>query len=127
MAKNGCVVFAKDIETMSAFYQTVLNMKTLETSKSHHVLSNESIELVVHGIPKKIADKISIATPPDLRIDTAMKPAFLVASIEQVRIACESTSGGLKPASDVWEIRGAKVIDGWDPEGNVIQFKQSVN
>jgi len=53
-----------------------------------------------------------------------MKPAFVVESLENVRTACEKTNGGLKPASDIWDIRGAKVLDGWDPEGNIIQFKQ---
>ena len=121
---NGCVIYAKNVETLSAFYQTVLSMTTVETSESHHVLSNGSIELVIHGIPENIADNISISEPPDLRISTAIKPAFVVASLEKVRQACEKTNGGLQPASNVWTFRGASVIDGWDPEGNVIQFKQ---
>jgi len=124
MAVNGCVIFAKDVEAMSAFYQSVLNMTALETSDSHRVLSNGSIELVVHGMPKNIADSISISSPPELRVAIAMKPAFVVDSLEKVRSVCEETNGGLYPESDTWDIRGTKVIDGWDPEGNIIQFKQ---
>lgn len=124
MPENGCVIFAKDIQTMSAFYQSVLNMKPVETKDTHHVLSNGVIELVIHGIPKKIADSILIKTPPDIREATAIKPAFVVESLEQVRRACEETNGGIKPPENAWSIRGALVIDGWDPEGNVIQFKQ---
>lgn len=124
MPENGCVIFAKDIQTMSVFYQSVLNMKPVEEEKSHHVLSNGVIELVIHGIPKKIADIISIKTPPDIREATAIKPAFVVESLEHVRRACEETNGGIKPVENTWTIRGAQVIDGWDPEGNVIQFKQ---
>jgi len=73
MADNGCVIFAKDVDTMSEFYQSVLNMKPLETSDSHCVLSNGSVELVVHSMPKKIADSISISTPPELRVAIARK------------------------------------------------------
>jgi len=124
MAENGCVIFAKDINTMSAFYQAVLNMSPLETSNSHCVLSNGSVELVVHAMPEAIAEKITISSPPELRVAIAMKPAFVVESLDNVRKACEKTNGGLKPESDIWDIRGAKVIDGWDPEGNIIQFKQ---
>jgi len=62
MAENGCVIFAKDVETMSVFYQSVLDMTPLETSDSHRVLSNGSVELVIHGMPKNIADSISIST-----------------------------------------------------------------
>ncbi len=126
MAENGCVIFAKDVEAMSVFYQSVLNMRPLESSDLHCVMSNGSVELVVHGMPKQIADSISISSPPELRVAIAMKPAFVVESLEKVRIACEKTNGGLKPESDIWDIRGAKVIDGWDPEGNIIQFKQVV-
>lgn len=124
MVTNGCVIFAKNVETLSVFYQSVLSMALAETSASHHVLSNGSVELVIHGIPEDIAKNISISDPPDLRISTAIKPVFVVASLEKVRQACEKTNGGLQPASNVWTFRGASVIDGWDPEGNVIQFKQ---
>jgi len=127
MTENGCVIFAKDVNTMAVFYQSVLNMKQLETSDSHRVLSNGSVELVIHAMPKNIADSISISTPPELRVAIAMKPAFVVESLEKVRVACEKTNGGLKPASDIWDIRGTEVLDGWDPEGNIIQFKQVSN
>jgi len=126
MLNNGCIIFAKDVETMSMFYESVLDMKPLESSESHSVLSNGSVELVIHGIPQHIAETISISAPPALRAATPMKPAFVVESLETLRSACEKTKGGLKPAAEVWEIRGAKVLDGWDPEGNIIQFKQIV-
>ena len=124
MAENGCVVFAKNIRSLSDFYQTVLNMDVTEATKSYEVLNNGSIELVIHSIPKNIADLISIENPPALRSTAAMKPAYIVDSLDTVRQACKGTGGGLKPESELWTIRGAQVLDGWDPEGNVIQFKQ---
>jgi len=126
MASNGCIIFAKDIAVMSEFYRTVLNLSVSEEAKGHHVLNSESLELVIHGIPKSISDNIDIETPPKLRASTPMKPCFVIESLDDVRTACESTNGGLKPVKAIWEIRGAKVLDGWDPEGNIIQFKELI-
>ena len=52
------------------------------------------------------------------------KPAFFVESLEAVRSVAEATGGYLKPLEGAWHFRGATVLDGWDPEGNVVQFKQ---
>lgn len=125
MASNGCVIFAKNVNEMSQFYQSVLNLALSAADDSHHVLSNNDLELVVHAIPKEIAQNIQIESPPTLRSNTAMKPVYSVESLEAVRYACDNSNGGLKPATDAFEIRGATVLDGWDPEGNVIQFKQA--
>jgi len=126
MPSNGCVIFAKNIENVSAFYQAVLKLSLTESSNTHHVLSGTDLELVIHGIPKKIADNIVIENPPATRNSAAIKPAFVVRSLTDVRLACEQSKGGLKPEKDTWDIRGAKVLDGWDPEGNAIQFKEFV-
>jgi hypothetical protein len=34
------------------------------------------------------------------------------------------TYGHLKPLKQAWHFRGFVVLDGWDPEGNIVQFKQ---
>lgn len=125
MSQNGCVVFAKNVRPMSDFYQAVLSMTVSEAAESHEVLNNDALELVIHAIPKKIADSIVIEDPPLLRANVAMKPAYLVGSLDAVRRACEGTGGGLNPTNTLWTIRGLQVLDGWDPEGNVIQFKQA--
>ena len=124
MAQNGCVLFAKNIDSMTAFYQSVLKMDVTETGESHTVLSNGSIELVIHGIPAKVAQSIVISEPPEKRNNAVFKPAFVVTSLDDVQRAAKAAGGGLKPKSAAWEIRGALVLDGWDPEGNIIQFKQ---
>jgi catechol-2,3-dioxygenase len=43
---------------------------------------------------------------------------------EVVREVAEWTGGYLKPLEGAWHFRGCVVLDGWDPEGNVVQFKQ---
>ena len=127
MASNGCVIFAKNVTEMSQFYQSVLNLELSSSDDSHHVLSNNVLELVIHAIPKDIADNIQIESPPVIRSNTAMKPIYSVKSLDAVRSACVNSNGGLNPAADAFDVRGSKVLDGWDPEGNVVQFKQDIS
>ena len=67
---------------------------------------------------------VTIAKPPQPREDTPFKPTFVVASLSEVRLAVEATGGYLKPDSGAWHFRGHTVLDGWDPEGNIVQFTQ---
>ena len=69
----------------------------------------------------------SIASPPDVREETPFKPSFLVPSLEAVRAAAAAAAGQLKPAGSEWRFRGYVHLDGWDPEGNVVQFRQLVS
>lgn len=121
---QGLVVFAKDKRRVSAFYQRALELKVVEKSASHHLLRGPGIEIVVHAIPRAIAAEITITRPPAIREETPLKPTFYVRDLERVRAEANATGGWLKPAEQAWTIRGATVLDGWDPEGNVVQFKQ---
>lgn len=120
----GLVIFAKTPRTVSRFYQETLGLTLVEAESGHHLLAGAGLELVIHAIPPAYAAEIEICQPPQLREDTPLKPAFWVADLAAVRVAAEATGGGLNPASKTWQIRGAAVLDGWDPEGNVVQFKQ---
>ena len=124
MPKQAVVVFAKDKKRVSAFYQRTLALDVHESDASHDLLRGHGCEVVVHAIPPQYAADIAIATPPAPRDDTPIKPTFVVASLADVRRAAESTGGFLKPDAGAWQIRGHTVIDGWDPEGNIVQFKQ---
>lgn len=125
MTQNGLVIFSKNIKTVAAFYQHVLNADITESAKGHVVLNAGEIEIVIHGIPKQVAANIDIETPPQLRGAAVFKPAFIVDSLEDVRAACEQYGGGIRPLEKAWQIRDCTVVDGWDPEGNIIQFKQA--
>jgi len=123
-ATTAVVIFAKSLKKVSAFYRQTLGLAVAEEASSHVLLQGLGIELVIHAIPRKIAAQITITTPPTVREATPIKPAFLVADLEAVRAAAVATGGWLKPADGAWRIRGAIVLDGWDPEGNVVQFRQ---
>ena len=125
MLQQGLVVFAKNKKRVSAFYQQALGLVVEESDTSHDLLRGHGYELVIHTIPRKIAASIVIADPPAPREETPLKPTFVVGSLAAVRRAVEATGGYLKPESGAWHFRGHVVLDGWDPEGNVVQFKQA--
>lgn len=121
---QGLVLFAKNKEKVSSFYQQALGLKLEESDKTHDLLVGHGQEVVVHAISKAYADSIEIATPPVPRDDTPMKPTFVVEDLEVVHAAAKATGGHLKPLKQAWHFRGFVVLDGWDPEGNIVQFKQ---
>lgn len=121
---QGLVIFAKNKELVSSFYQQALGLKLEESDKTHDLLVGQGHEVVVHAISKAYANSIEIATPPVPRDETPMKPTFVVEDLEVVRSAAKATGGFLKPLKQAWKFRGFVVLDGWDPEGNIVQFKQ---
>jgi hypothetical protein len=122
--QQGIVLFAKNKRRVSAFYQATLGLRAVESEASHDLLRGTTYEIVVHAIPRKIAASIEIKNPPTPRERAAVKPTFVVKSLDRVRHAAEKTGGFLKPASETWHFRGCSVLDGLDPEGNQVQFKQ---
>jgi len=120
----GLVVFAKSVKKLSAFYVRTLGLEVVEADRSHQLLRGNGYEVVVHAIPAKYAREIPIAKPPVLREDSAMKPSFVVPDLAALRLAVVATGGWLKPEEMAWTIRGHQVLDGCDPEGNILQFKQ---
>lgn len=125
MSQPGLVVYAKNKERVSAFYQQALGLDVVESALSHDVLHGRGYEVVVHAIPPEHAAEIEIARPPEPREETPFKPTFVVPSLNEVRRAAEATGGYLAPAASAWFFRGQLILDGWDPEGNIVQFKQT--
>lgn len=122
--QQGMVLFAKNRRRVSAFYQATLGLTVVESEATHDLLRGTTYEIVVHAIPRKVAAGIEITDPPTARERAAFKPTFVVKSLDNVRDAAEKTGGFLKPASAMWHFRGCSVLDGMDPEGNQVQFKQ---
>jgi hypothetical protein len=122
--QQGVVLFAKNRKRISVFYQETLGLRVVESEPSHDLLQGDTYEIVVHAIPRRIAAGIRIARPLIAREMAVFKPTFVVRSLEGVRIAAEKTGDSLKPGSSTWRFRGCSVLDGCDPEGNQIQFKQ---
>jgi predicted enzyme related to lactoylglutathione lyase len=122
--QQGFVLFAKNKRRVSAFYQQTLGLHAVESAPSHDLLQGDGYEIVVHAIPRKIAAGITIARPPIPRTQGTIKPTFVVRSLDAVRVVAERAGGFLNAASETWHFRGCSVLDGCDPEGNRVQFKQ---
>jgi predicted enzyme related to lactoylglutathione lyase len=124
--KPGAVVFAKDPPRIARFYEAVCSMAVVHTDDGLIVLESPMQQLVIHGVPKKIAQSITISAPPRPRSDTAVKLVFPVDSIERARILADELGGGIYPPGKEFVARGFRACDGFDPEGNVIQLREQL-
>jgi predicted enzyme related to lactoylglutathione lyase len=122
---GGAVIFAKHVDRLVAFYRGVLGLNVFERGKGHARIGTPESHLVIHRIPAKVAARIAIAVPPVRRAGAAIKPVFVVASLEQARTAVTKHGGVMDSADRKWVILGSRVCDACDPEGNVIQFRES--
>ena len=125
--KPSFVIFAKSVATMAEFYREVAGLTEVHGDKSHAVLDGGDYQLVIHGIPQKIAERIEITSPPQVREDTALKVCLPVDSIQQARSRAAKLGGKIGPKSKEWEARGFRACDGYDPEGNVFQVRESAS
>jgi predicted enzyme related to lactoylglutathione lyase len=120
------VVFSKDVRKMADFYIHLFGMESVESGEAHEVLAVPGFELVIHGIPTAIAKSIEICNPPLLREDSPIKICLPVANLAEARKIAEQFGGYLGPKEKQWEARGFRACDGYDPEGNIVQARESV-
>jgi predicted enzyme related to lactoylglutathione lyase len=118
------VLFAKDLPSVAAFYATALGMSVVASDEQHWRLSCAGFELVVHQVPKAIADTIVIAHPPQRRWWGAIRLDYPVDSIEDCRIKARSLGGDIDDAPPEWANRDANFYFGYDPEGNQFGVNQ---
>lgn len=117
-ANVSAVLFAKDLRAIAAFYSTALGMTVVASDEYHCRLACHGFELVVHQIPKHIADGIVIDRPPKRRVSGAIRLDYPVRNIEESRRRAQSLGGGIDDAPPQWADRTANFYFGYDPEGN---------
>ncbi len=123
-SKAGAVIYAKDLERVSKFYQVILGPKEVQIEADHMIFETPMFQLVILSIPEIISKGIEITDPPIRRTETPIKLVFFVPSINNVRQAVMKLGGELDPPENEWQFQGHSVCDGHDPEGNVIQFRE---
>jgi len=121
----GAVLYAKDLDRIVEFYSTVACIEPRTIEKGFVVLGDEPSQFVIVRIPKRIADTIDIASPPEPRGDTPFKLMFAVENIARARDRAAELGGSVNAMEREWEFEGAKVCDGHDPEGNIFQLRQA--
>ncbi len=120
----GAIVYAKDTARLAHFYAEVAALEVMHEAADHVVLESETLELVIVAIPAPTAARIAISTPPARRENTAFKLVFVVDSLADARTAAAAAGGSIDAPAKEWDFQGARVCDGFDPEGNVIQLRE---
>ena len=122
-ARAGLFLYARDLGCLADFYQSFLGMARLHASDELVVLESQDVQLIVHQIPLHIASGITITTPPTPREDSALKFFFTVPSISNARSMAVELGGGV--LDGVYQGRGFRASNAWDPEGNIFQVRES--
>ena len=118
----GLFIYAKDLERLTAFYQSLLGMTPLAGEEGVRVLQSADMQLVLHAIPPTIAATFTISSPPEKREEAALKFFFTVPSLaEAERVA--AVSGG-EVFGPTWDGPDFRMRNGCDPEGNIFQLRE---
>jgi predicted enzyme related to lactoylglutathione lyase len=120
----GAVLYAKDVDRLVKFYAAITGLAPQATQNGFAALRSKSSHLIIVRIPRPIADTIDVATPPEIREDTPLKLKFSVDDIAEARDRAAELGGAVYGVELEWEFEGAKLCDGYDPEGNVFQLSQ---
>lgn len=123
LVQQALLIFACDKAKVSCFYQRVLALTVTESTQSHDLLTGSGYEIFVHTIPEWESSPAVLASRPEPRSDALLKPIFTVMDLAKTRVAVEEMGGFLLPPERAWKYRCWMVLDGWDPEGNVLQFR----
>jgi predicted enzyme related to lactoylglutathione lyase len=120
----GALIYAKDLERLSAFYQVTLGMTPLAADPEHHVIENADAQLIIHAIPPHIAGTFTISVPPEPREEAAIKLFFTVAILSDAEGAVQR-GGGLM-LGQTYNVGGMFVRNGCDVEGNIFHLRAHV-
>jgi predicted enzyme related to lactoylglutathione lyase len=115
----------KDLQRVAAFYSGALGMKCTASDSDHARLNSEGFELIVHQIPKHIADNITVEQPPERRVWGAIRLDYPVANIGESRKRAHTLGGAIDDAPPPWGDASTQFFLGYDPEGNVFGVSPS--
>lgn len=121
-ASAGLFLYAKDLEAVARFYESVLDMRRLHATSEIVVLHADGLQLVVHAIPAPIAATIHIQSPPEKRTETALKFFFTVPKLATV--SALATALGGEVMAERWLGPGFIAANANDPEGNIFQIRE---
>lgn len=118
------VLFAKDSKRVADFYTGALEMTCVASDEHHWALSGCGLDLVIHQIPRHVADGIAIEQPPERRVWGAIRLNFPIHDIKASRRVARLLGGDLDDVPPDWAERSANFFLGHDPEGNVFGASQ---
>jgi predicted enzyme related to lactoylglutathione lyase len=121
-ARTGVLFYAKELLTVSTFYEKVLDAKVLHADDEHRVLQSPDAQLIIHAVPPQYSDSIVIEVPPVPREEQAIKPFFTVEHLAAAESVAEQYGG--KVWGPVWAGPDMKVRNVCDPEGNIVHLRE---
>lgn len=124
-SRPAAVLYATQVARVSAFYAALAGLECTQVEADHSVLESPGFQLVVVAIPAPIAATIELTTPPVRREDTPVKLVFPVPSLAAARVAAAGLGGVVDPVEREWTFQASRVCDGHDPEGNVVQSRET--
>ena len=123
-ARAGLFIYAVDEKRVADFYMEIAGMEVLHQREDLIVLQSSDIQLLIHKIPDEISSSIEIEEPPARRENSALKFFFTVKSIASAKDLAKKMGGEV--FAGTWDGPGFIACNAMDPEGNVIQLRESV-
>jgi catechol 2,3-dioxygenase-like lactoylglutathione lyase family enzyme len=121
MVLGQAMIFVSDMGRMQRFYRDLLGLAVIEESAGFARYAAGGAQLALHAIPAAIAATFTIADPPVVREDAAIKLTFVVDDLAATRARLSAAGVTLAP---VWSGGGLHACNAIDPEGNVLQLAQ---
>jgi predicted enzyme related to lactoylglutathione lyase len=122
-ARVGVLIYAKQLNVVSLFYERVLGASVLHADAEHRVLQSPDVQVIIHAIPAQFAESIIIDAPPVPREEQAINPFFTIESLDLAARVAEECGG--RVWGPVWPGPGLRVRNVCDPEGNVVHLRES--
>lgn len=119
------VIFAADVRGVSIFYRELAAMTVLHEDLDHAVMEIDGFQLVIHGISGKPQGRAEEKGRVPVRQHSHIKLCLPVESIAGGRALAAENGGAINPPEHEWKARGFRACDGHDPEGNVIQVRET--
>jgi predicted enzyme related to lactoylglutathione lyase len=121
------VIYVKNLETMSLFYESVLELTRQEPlSNEFCVLIGKKFTLSLVVMPEGIAPNFDAFNRPKRRSGSPIKLSFEVDEVEATLRTIGPLGGVTDELSTAWEWNGFRHLDFTDPEGNVVQIRQKM-
>ena len=118
MNLNCSIIFAKNMERMTAFYRDGIGLR-FRPDRSNEMWAEfdaGGLTFALHAIPEEIAQGIEITVPPTARSQTPMKLVFGAPDLDAARAHL------VGHGAVMFEPKPWGGCDGLDPEGKVFQI-----
>ena len=119
------VLFVANVAAVAEFYRKLADMAVVHAATDHVVLEIAGLQLVVHALHGASPADENNSETVSVREDAYFKLCLPVTRIATARTQALAMGGAIGPVANEWQARGFRACDGHDPEGNVIQVRES--